>query len=163
VELTNRDRTVVPARLARLPGYVLARAHVQAHARFQEVLEPLGLTPKSFGVLIVITESGPLSQAAVGETLLIDRTTMVSLVDDLQRAGYVERGRNATDRRVHSLRVTAVGEEALGAAERIACTLQDELLAGLSADEREQLSALLGRIAGLSGASSDRAPSADLG
>jgi len=138
----------VPPRLARWTGFLLARAHVRAHAAFQDALTPLGLTPKSFGSLVVITENGPLSQAALGEITLIDRTTMVGIIDELQRAGYVERGRNVADRRVHSLQATPAGKDALRAAERIARRGHDELLADLTADEREQLHALLARIAG---------------
>jgi DNA-binding MarR family transcriptional regulator len=148
MSLTNREPLAVPARLAQWPGFLLARAHVRSHAAFQDALTPLGLTPKSFGVLTVIIEAGPLSQAALGEVLLIDRTTMVAVVDELERAGYVERGRSAVDRRVHSLEATPAGQNALRAAERIARRLHDELLSNLDSDEREQLAALLARIAG---------------
>lgn len=137
---------IVPSTLPRWTGFVLARAHQRAHARFQEALAPLELTPKSFGTLSVLTEYGPLSQAAVGDTLRIDRTTMVAVVDGLERAGYVERGRNSSDRRAHSLEITAAGRAALRAGERIASRTQDELLADLTHSERGQLHALLTRI-----------------
>jgi DNA-binding MarR family transcriptional regulator len=149
MSLTNRDRpgAAIPARLSRWPGFLLARAHMRAHAAFQDALAPLGLTPKSFGVLTVIIEAGPLSQAALAEITLIDRTTTVAQVDELERAGYVERGRNAADRRVHSLQATSAGKDALRAAERIAEATHDDLLAGLDGAEREQFAAMLARIA----------------
>jgi DNA-binding MarR family transcriptional regulator len=146
MSLTNRDPRLVPARLSRWTGFLLARAHVRAHAAFQEALVPLELTPRSFGALTVIVEEGPLSQAALGETLLIDRTTIVAVVDGLERAGYVERRRNTADRRVHALEATPAGTNALRAAERIAQRAHDEMLADLSDAEREQLGALLARI-----------------
>ena len=43
--------------------------------------------------------SGPQSQGWIGERLGIDRTTMVQLVDELERRGLVERKRNPNDRR----------------------------------------------------------------
>ncbi|HWF35473.1 MAG TPA: MarR family transcriptional regulator [Solirubrobacteraceae bacterium] len=147
MSLTNREPAVVPARLARWPGFQLARAHGRAHAAFQDALVPLNLTPKSFGALTVIIEDGPLSQAALGETLFIDRTTIVSVIDELERAGYVERGRNHADRRVHSLQATTAGRNALRAAERVAQRTHDTLLADLDGDERDQLGALLARVA----------------
>ncbi|HWF72350.1 MAG TPA: MarR family transcriptional regulator [Solirubrobacteraceae bacterium] len=143
----NRDIGGVPERLTRWPGFLLARAHVRAHAAFQDALTPLALTPKSFGALTVIVEDGPLSQAALGEKVFIDRTTMVAVVDELERAGYVERGRDTADRRVHSLQATTAGRNALRAAERVAEREHDKLLADLDAGEREQLTALLARIA----------------
>jgi DNA-binding MarR family transcriptional regulator len=148
MSLTNREPLPVPARLAQWPGFLLARAHVRSHAAFGDALVPVGLTPKSFGVLTVIAEAGPLSQAALGETLMIDRTTMVALVDELERAGYVERRRSTADRRVHSLEATPAGEKALLAAEQIARRTHDELLSNLDGDEREQLAVLLAQIAG---------------
>ena len=148
MSLIKRDPRTVPSRLARWPGFLLARAHVRAHAAFQDGLIPLALTPKSFGALTVIVEDGPLSQAALGETLCIDRTTIVAVVDELERAGYVERRRNAADRRVHHLEVTPAGRDALRLAERVARRAHDELLADLDDGEREQLGALLARIAG---------------
>ena len=111
------------------------------------MLTPLGLVPKSFSALAVIVENGPLSQAAVGETLLIDRTTMVGIVDELQRSGYVVRGRDPADRRIHSLQATPAGQAALRAAELAARDIHDELLGDLSDGEREQLHALLARVA----------------
>ena len=61
----------------------------------------------------VIAERGPLSQAALGELPRIERTTVVAVVDELERAGYVNRGRYAADRRVHSL-ITPTGRRVLG-------------------------------------------------
>jgi DNA-binding MarR family transcriptional regulator len=148
MELSKRDVRTVPDRLSRWPGFLLARAHVRAYAAFQDALAPLGLTPKSFGSLTVIVEEGPLSQAALGEILCIDRTTIVAVVDELERARYVERGRNSTDRRVHSLQATPAGRNALRAAERVAASVEQEVMGGLDSAEREQLAGLLARIAG---------------
>jgi MarR family transcriptional regulator, lower aerobic nicotinate degradation pathway regulator len=141
----NREPTIAAG--ARWAGFLLARAHQRAHALFHDALAPLGLTPKSFGALSVITEHGPLSQTTLGETLRIDRTTMVAVVDELERTGYVQRGRNSADRRVHSLAVTPAGKEALDAAERVARRTHDELLADLTPAERDELRALLARVA----------------
>jgi DNA-binding MarR family transcriptional regulator len=144
----SRDQPIsVTSELSQWTGFLLARAHQRAHALFQDALAPLELTPKSFGALSVITQHGPLSQAALGGCLRVDRTTIVTVVDELERAGYVERGRNSADRRVHSLGITAAGANALRAAERVAVRCHDELLADLAPGEREQLRALLARVA----------------
>ena len=146
--LTNREARDVPERLTRWTGYLLARAHLRCHDAFAEALAPLQLTPKTFGVLTVIVERGPLSQAAVGETLKIDRTSIVAYIDELERAGYVERGRNDADRRVHSLGATPAGRQALRSAERVGAAVNDAVFQALDAQEREQLGALLARVAG---------------
>ena len=145
--LTNRETRAVPERLTRWTGYLLAHAHLRCHDAFAQALAPLGLSPKSFGILTVIVERGPLSQAALGETLRIDRTSIVAHIDELERAGYVERGRNHADRRVHSLQATPAGLQALRSAERLAGAVNDEMFDALDAEERAQLDALLARIA----------------
>jgi DNA-binding MarR family transcriptional regulator len=134
--------------LARWTGALLARAHLRAYALFQARLAPLELTPKGFAVLSVVKEHGPLSQAALGEAIRMDRTTVVAVVDELERIGYLERGRDAADRRIHSLETTPAGEDALRAGERIAGDTHDVLLAELTPGERAQLHALLTRVAG---------------
>jgi DNA-binding MarR family transcriptional regulator len=136
-----------PAELARWTGFLLARAHGRAQALFQAALAPLELTPKSFAALSVIKEHGPLSQTTLGETLHVDRTTIVAIVDDLERAGHVTRGRSATDRRYYSLTLTPPGIAASRVADRVARRTHDELLADLTPSERDQLQTLLTRIA----------------
>lgn len=148
MSLINHESRLPPERLTQWPGYLLSRAHLRCHAAFQQALEPLQLTPKSFGALTVIAVRGPLSQTALGETTCIDRTTMVAVIDELEHAGYVERGRNSADRRMHSLEVTAAGQVALESAEEASARVHDEVLADLDTSERVQLAALLARVAG---------------
>jgi hypothetical protein len=42
---------------------------------------------RSFGVLTLLADHGPLSQQTIGEQLRIDRTTMVAMIGDLEQAG----------------------------------------------------------------------------
>jgi len=106
-----------PASLQRRLGAVIAWAAESAQAVANQALEPLGLTVKHFGVMTFLrNETEPprqgssLSQQAIGERLRIDRTTMVSLIDDLERAGYVKRERNPDDRRAYVITLTAAGK-----------------------------------------------------
>jgi DNA-binding MarR family transcriptional regulator len=92
-----------PASLQRRLGAVIAWAAESAQEVANQALEPLGLTVKHFGVMTFLrNETEPprqgssLSQQAIGERLRIDRTTMVSLIDDLEQAGYVKRERTPT-------------------------------------------------------------------
>ena len=110
------------------------------------VLEPLGLTVKRFGALATLAERGALAQNELGEQLGIDRTTMVSLVDDLERAGHVARERNPADRRAYVIELTAQGEAARREAAARLERVERELLSPLSAAERRRFIELLGRL-----------------
>jgi DNA-binding MarR family transcriptional regulator len=64
----------------------------------------------------------------------------------MEEGGWIERMPNPEDRRERTVRMTAKAEGALVRARRVGDTIATEALAGLSADEREQLIALLRRV-----------------
>src|SRR5215208_5469731 len=105
--------TSIPVSLADQLGYLLAKAHLRVHVSANEALEPLGLTVKHYGLLTLLVHEGPVSQGRLGEVMRIDRTTMVALIDDLERAGRVDRTRNPDDRRAYALSATATGKRIL--------------------------------------------------
>ncbi len=61
--------------------------------------------------------------------------------------GWSRAGAASDDRRTNALALTAAGRGALTRARRAAGEHADELLAALDADEREQLTRLLRRVA----------------
>jgi MarR family transcriptional regulator, lower aerobic nicotinate degradation pathway regulator len=143
----------LPASLQRRLGAVLGWAAENAQVVANRALEPLGLTVKHFGVMSFLghetepdSERGSLSQQAIGERLRIDRTTMVALIDDLERAGYVKRERNPDDRRAYVITLTAAGKRAQARAEEAVDAHALEFFGKLSEDERQELHRLLARL-----------------
>jgi DNA-binding MarR family transcriptional regulator len=76
---------------------------------------------------------------------------MVGLVDDLEARGLVERRRHHGDRRAYALFLTDTARDLLTQADRAADTVEAEMLAPLSADDRDHLFALLRRVAAHAG------------
>jgi DNA-binding MarR family transcriptional regulator len=136
----------LPESLSSHPGFLLAKAHNRAHELATEVLAPIGLTVKHFGCLTVIAAEGPISQQALGESMRVDRTTMVAIVDELESSGYVVRRRNPADRRAYALEATHAGRTWLADAKRALSGAERRLLAPLEGDEREQLAGLLRKL-----------------
>jgi len=129
----------MPDALAERLGPLLGRAH-EAHRRLtQRALEPLGLSPKAFGALTVIDAEGPLSQRRLGERQGIDRTTAVSVVDELERHGAVRRRADPDDRRAYSLHVTARGRRLLVRGRAAVVSAEEEFLAPLAEADRKRL------------------------
>ena len=124
-------------------GYLLGRSHLEHRAIAERVLAPLGLSGKGFGALILLVQEGPLSQQRLGERQGVDRTTMVAVVDELERAGFVVRRRDPSDRRAYSLQATAEGRRALDRAGDAARRAEDEFLAPLPAADRRRLKQML--------------------
>jgi DNA-binding MarR family transcriptional regulator len=120
-------------------GPLLGRAHEAHRALAEEALAPLGLTPKAFGSLAVLAAEGPLSQQQLAQRTGIDRTTMVAVVDVLERAHAVERRRSADDRRAYALHVTRRGRRLLVRARTLVVEVEQAFLAPLEADEQRRL------------------------
>jgi DNA-binding MarR family transcriptional regulator len=136
----------LPESLSSHPGFLLAKAHNRAHELATEVLAPIGLTVKHFGCLTVVAADGPISQQRLGESMRVDRTTMVAIVDELESSGYVVRRRNPEDRRAYALEATDAGREWLADARRALNAAEHRLLAPLEPDEREELGGLLRKL-----------------
>ena len=132
-----------PAVLAGNAGFLLGKVHELARDRFERALGPLDLTVRRFGVLASLAEQGPVAQVVLGGRLAIDRSTMVSVIDELEAAGRVARRRDPRDRRAYRIELTEDGRTVLEQAELVVAQVQDEVLAPLDLGQRDQLHAVL--------------------
>jgi DNA-binding MarR family transcriptional regulator len=128
-------------------GQLLFVAQQAAQALAVERLEPLGLSPRAWGVLSTLAESGPMTQIELATTMAIDRTAMVYLLDDLEDRALVERVRSPQDRRAFMIHLTPGGRDAQHRAAAALDGAADTLLTPLSAAERRHLIDLLTTIA----------------
>ncbi|MBA2522220.1 MAG: MarR family transcriptional regulator [Solirubrobacterales bacterium] len=133
--------------LAQRVGYLFAKLHQRWVGESVVVLRDagLGLSGLHFGALSVVESAGPISQQTLGDLLGKDRTTVVAIVDELEAESLIERRRNPDDRRAYALEVTAKGHGWLDRARPVLHAAEDDLLAALSADEREALLEMLQR------------------
>jgi len=126
-------------------GQLFFRLWRAAHVRAADVLGTVGLTPALFGLLNVIgTREGAIQQE-LGAAMGIDRTTMVSLIDQLESADLAKRTPSATDRRARVIEITPEGRRLLERCRRMIGDTEDEVLAGLTLEERLELLRLMRR------------------
>jgi DNA-binding MarR family transcriptional regulator len=111
-----------------------------------ETLARLGIDGRHYGVLAVLSELGPVSQQVLADVLAVDRSTMVTFVDELEGKGFVRRGANPSDRRAYAIELTATGAEVQAEAAELLETCERHYLEPLSAAERRTLLELLGRL-----------------
>lgn len=135
-----------PLALADWLGPLLGRAHEAHRAITSEALASFGLTPKGFGALTILAGEGPLSQQRLARRQGIDRTTMVAIVDELERAGAVERQRDASDRRAYALQMTRQGQRLVARAAAAAAESEQRFLAPLATEEQRRLKDALRRL-----------------
>ncbi len=72
--------------------------------------------------------------------------TLVRVLDRMERDGWIERRPDPADRRAHRLHLKPASEPVLEEITRIGEKARNEALAGISADEREQMMTLLERV-----------------
>jgi MarR family transcriptional regulator, lower aerobic nicotinate degradation pathway regulator len=135
-----------PARLQRLPSWLLNQAALHASRFAGEAFARAGVRRYHFSVLVALAEDGPASQADLGRRLWIDRSDMVAVINDLERDGLVARVRDEQDRRRNLVRLTPVGKRALDRLETQVEDAQAALLEPLSGPERRELLRLLTRL-----------------
>jgi len=126
-------------------GQLLFRLWRASHVRAADALGAVGLTPALFALLNVIGAREGAIQQELGSALGIDRSTMVSLIDQLESAGLAKRRPSATDRRAREIATTPKGRRLLQRSRQMILETEDEVLAGLTADERGELLSLLRR------------------
>ena len=112
-------------------------------------MAPGGLRPRHLIALKLLHEHGAVSQQALAETLSLDPTNVVGLLNDLEERRLITRRHDPEDRRRHIVEVSSLGEEELELANaRLGC-VEDQLLTALSAEERGTLYDLLVRVVGV--------------
>jgi DNA-binding MarR family transcriptional regulator len=127
-------------------GYLFKRIYLQFGELVSTALAPLGIDNREWAVLISLDEQRALSQAEVANLVGIDRTTMVALVDELQKKALVERRPHDADRRKNVVAITDAGRAVRKRAARAVDTVELRFLAGLGEPEAKRLKAALATL-----------------
>src|ERR1044072_9041725 len=136
------------AAIRSLPSWLLGRAAARGRALVAEALAAEGLKMWHHVVLSAVRDLAPVAQADLGGTVRLDPKDLVGVLNDLQAAGLVVRAPDPADRRKNAVSLTAEGERRLEECTKAGESANDELLAPLSAAEREQFLEMLRRISG---------------
>ena len=111
----------------------------------------LGMRLRHFVALTYLRDHELAPQQGMCDTLGMDANNLVLLLNEMEEARHVRRRRDAADRRRHLVEITPSGRRALEKAERAQESIEEDLLAELSADERATLHDLLARVLASSG------------
>jgi DNA-binding MarR family transcriptional regulator len=123
---------------------LLTQINKALHRRTTEEL--LGMRLKQFMTLGYVRDRGSVSQQELESAMLIDANAVVLLLNELETAGLSVRKRDPHDRRRHLVEITEAGKAAVARAEKAREGLEEEILAGMSPEERSTLSKLLRRV-----------------
>ena len=112
-------------------------------------LAPHGLSEGRFVLLFLLDAAADgLAPNLLAEQAGVTRATVTGLLDGLQREGLAERHADAADRRALQVRLTRKGRQLARRVFEQHGRWISGLFGNLSAPERGQLAALLGKVAG---------------
>jgi DNA-binding MarR family transcriptional regulator len=133
------------AEAAEFAGQLFFRLWRASHTRVAAALEAIGLTPASFGLLNLLGTREGAMQQELGAAMGVDPSTMVSLIDQLEDAGFAKRRPHPADRRARAVALTPKGRRVLQLGRQMAAEVEDEVLGGLPPADRAKLLTLLRR------------------
>jgi DNA-binding MarR family transcriptional regulator len=145
---STRIREVVPdADLSAFAVFfTLIRAAERVTYELEIVQRPQGWTWPGFRVLFWIWLLGPLEPRTIATFASASRASVSSALNTLERNGFVLRTRASSDRRLVTVELTELGSERIAAAFGATNRREQELVSGLSAEERRALTGLLNRL-----------------
>jgi DNA-binding MarR family transcriptional regulator len=126
--------------------WLVGRASLHAHRLVQEQMTGSAQRKQHYGILASLADKGPAVQAHLADRLLIDRSDLVTYLDELEAAKQISRRTDPTDRRRKIVAITSRGQATLKRLDTLMYAADDDLLSPLKAEERTELARLLTKL-----------------
>jgi len=134
--------------LVDMAGHLIRRLNQASTQTFQRRMGEAGfeLTSVQFAAMYTLQSNPGIEQAQIAALIAYDRATIGGVIDRLEQKGYVSRVVSQQDRRAREVSLTKKGEKFLESIFPLVESLQDEILVGLSASERNQFLKLARKV-----------------
>ena len=127
-------------------GYLVRRLYTLLLARFEGALAQADFTLTQWIVLIQVRDGLARTASDIANDLGHDSGALTRVVDQLERRGYLQRNRSASDRRVVELKLTPAGKAIIDELLPLVVDHTNAALAPLSKSEFVQLRSYLVRL-----------------
>jgi MarR family transcriptional regulator for hemolysin len=119
-------------------GFLVARIARRMRQAVDAEMRLIGLTEATWRPLMYVRSLGDgVRQKELATAMSIEGPSLVRLLDNLERRGFIERREDETDRRARGIHLTRSGRELAVRAARIGNGFQARLLAGVPLAELE--------------------------
>ncbi|WP_213989273.1 MarR family transcriptional regulator [Sodalis sp. dw_96] len=109
-------------------------------------LQPYGLTEATWAPLLYLARmEKPVLQKDLAEAIYLDASSVVRLLDNLQRQGFIER-REGVDRRAKEIHLTSLGLERVIQVEGTALAVRNQVLSTVKDEELEVMNGMLEQV-----------------
>ena len=141
-------RPLVPLERRRLPP-LLRRAWYGLNQAFRRRILHTDVTPDQFTALRTLLEGDErgLTQSELTQLMSSDPNTVASLLDRMEKAGWIVRRSHEQDRRARRIRVLAKGRRKFEQVREVAIDLQAEVLSVVPEEDREKFFEQLAKLA----------------
>ncbi|MEM8562312.1 MAG: MarR family transcriptional regulator [Pseudomonadota bacterium] len=123
--------------LPNMIGVELRIAQILADRLFSST--KLSMAPGHFTVLSLISLNPGINQSNLARCMFLDRSSMVPILDQLQRKQLIERRSLPTDRRAYALHLTTAGRSAVKRGEKEVSRLEKAIAAEMGSANRNKL------------------------
>ena len=122
-----------------MAGHLIRRLNQISTQIFSIRMQEAGidLTSVQFAALETIRAEPGIDQATIAAKIAYDRATIGGVIDRLEQKNFIIRSVSQRDRRAREVRLSDAGKDVLAMAMPIVSDLQNEILGGLDANERE--------------------------
>jgi len=127
-------------------GLLIARVGKRVDRAFDDALAGAGGSRSSWLILLAVKTGAGGTQAAIAERVGISGPTLIHHLDRLQAAGLITRNRDAANRRVQRVALTASGEQSFLRLREAAVAFDRRLHTGMTDEQINDLRAWLATI-----------------
>jgi DNA-binding MarR family transcriptional regulator len=135
----NLETPPVDAPVRRRLPPLLRRAWYGLNQAFRRRIAHTGATPDQFTAMRSLLEGDAkgMTQCQLTEAMSSDPNTIASLLERMEKSGWVERKRHETDKRAYRIKLKPAGKRKYEELRDIAITVQVDVLEALPAERRE--------------------------
>ncbi|SIR55567.1 transcriptional regulator, MarR family [Peribacillus simplex] len=129
-----------------LIGYLIHRTDVKMTNYFTKRLKPYEVTPEQWGIISVLCSQKGTTQKELAEAIDKDQTTIVRMIQSMEKKGVVMKSFNDQDRRSHYLFLTEKGDDIKQTILPVVKDAHHFVTSNLSEEEIQQLKSLLNKL-----------------
>lgn len=131
------------------PGHLIRRLQQISDAMFAEISAEFSITPVQYASLVAINEYPGLDNTRLSYLVALDRATVGSVVERLEKKRWILRQDSDVDRRAKSLTITPAGQALLVEMQPSIARAETRITAPLSRQEQRTFMHLLASVVNL--------------
>lgn len=125
---------------------IISRLRKKITNLFARELQPFGITPEQWALLVYLDRKPSCSQMELAQALFKDRSNITRILDKLAKQGLINRQDHPEDRRIYLVNLTKAGQELLPNLRRVADKTQHLLTENLPEKELASILDILAKI-----------------